>query len=441
MTINVNSLNTVVVNINSNDTTINLFQKFDDPLTTGKVAKFDLRENSIGAGEINVLLFDQTGLGAPITVTNFLNYVNDGDYINTIIHRSIPNFIIQGGGFTVNNSTVNRVPTDAPIPNEFSSNRSNTRGTIAMAKLGDNPNSATSQWFFNLGDNASNLDNQNGGFTVFGQVLLGNNLTTIDAIASLPIVNGSNIDPAFTDLPVNIFNLDDVNNIDIDEDEDFVRFGNITLSTLPELTFTIENNTNPNLVTATINNNGELKLDYGQNIDGVAEITLKATNLLGESKVDTLRVSVVSNLNTPLNRFQNKNLPGTYLFAGEAESKNIRKNFTNFIEEGQAFNVGDTDDDELIVFNRFQNKNLPGTYLYAGEEESRNIEKNFTNFKKEGVAFHAFDANANRGVDIYRFQNSQQPGTYIFVGEEERQNILQNFPNFVQEGVAFEVRV
>jgi peptidyl-prolyl cis-trans isomerase A (cyclophilin A) len=448
MTININSLNPVVVNINSNDTTINLFQNFDDPFTTGKVANFNLRENSIGVGEINVVLFDQGGQGAPITVDNFLNYVNDGDYINTIIHRSIPNFIIQGGGFTVNNLTVNDVPADAPIANEFSPNRSNTRGTIAMAKLGNNPNSATNQWFFNLDNNSANLDNQNGGFTVFGEVLPGNDLTTMDAIASLPIVDGSNINSAFTDLPTNIFNVIDINNNEINEDDDFVRFENITLKSLPELTFTVKNNTNPNLVTATIDENGRLKLDYGNNIQGVADITIKATNLLGESTFDTLTVSVVNNpnlpsgnLNTAFNRFQNNDRPGTYLFASEVESRNIRASFPNFAEEGVAFQVSETPDDELIVFNRFQNKNLLGTYLYAGEQESQSIRQNFPNFEEEGVAFYAYSGNANKGVDFYRFQNTQQPGTYIFVGEEERQNILANFPQFVEEGVAFEVRV
>lgn len=447
MTINVNFLNPVVVNISSNDTTINLFQNFDDPFTTGKVANFNLRENSIGAGEINVVLFDQGGQGAPITVNNFLNYVNDGDYVNTIIHRSIPNFIIQGGGFTVNNLKVNDVPADAPIANEFSPNRSNTRGTIAMAKLGNNPNSATNQWFFNLDNNSANLDNQNGGFTVFGEVLPGNDLTTMDAIASLPIVDGSNIDSAFTDLPANSFNVIDINNIEINEDDDFVRFENITVNNFPELTFTVENNTNPNLVTATIDENGRLKLDYGNNIQGVADIIIKATNLLGESTFDTLTVSVVNNpnlpsgnLNTAFNRFQNNDLPGTYLFASEVESRGIRQNFPNFAEEGVAFLVSETPDDELIVFNRFQNKNLLGTYLYAGEQESQSIRQNFPNFEEEGVAFYAYSGNANKGVDFYRFQNTQQLGTYIFVGEEERQNILANFPQFVEEGVAFEVR-
>ena len=144
-------------------------------------------------------------------------------------------------------------------------------------------------------------------------------------------------------------------------------------------------------------------------------------------------------LNTPINRFQNTALPGTYLFAGEAESQGIRANFPNFVEEGQAFTVAVEPGDDLIRLNRFQNQNVPGTYLYAGEEESQNIRANFPNFVEEGIAFYVYPGSADIGVDFYRFQNQNVPGTYIFVAGEERQNILANFPNFVEEGVAFEV--
>ena len=130
----------------------------------------------------------------PITVTNFLNYTNTNAYNGTIIHRDIPNFIIQGGGFKPqvdsNNMVValNPITTNPPIQNEFSASRSNVRGTIAMAKQGGDPNSATSQWFINLADNSSNLDNQNGGFTVFGHVV-GEGMEFVDLTASLPTYN------------------------------------------------------------------------------------------------------------------------------------------------------------------------------------------------------------------------------------------------------------
>ncbi|MGL5793456.1 MAG: peptidylprolyl isomerase, partial [Waterburya sp.] len=137
------ALNDVVIPKNAGDTAINLFQHFDDPFTTGKIARFELADTSLGGGVTNVLLFDQAGVGAPATVTNFLNYVNDGDYVNSIIHRSVPGFIIQGGGFTIEDLDIETVSSDPPVVNEFNSQRSNTRGTIAMAKLGNNPNSAT----------------------------------------------------------------------------------------------------------------------------------------------------------------------------------------------------------------------------------------------------------------------------------------------------------
>ncbi|WP_395373704.1 peptidylprolyl isomerase [Marinicella sp. W31] len=137
-------------------------------------------------GNFDVILFDED---APLTVQNFLNYVNDGDYNGSIIHRSAPGFVIQGGGFTFDSTDLfKEIPPDPAIVNEFS--RSNVRGTIAMAKLEGNPDSATSQWFINLVDNSNNLDNQNGGFTVFGKVK-SDDMAVVDAIAALQRFNFS----------------------------------------------------------------------------------------------------------------------------------------------------------------------------------------------------------------------------------------------------------
>src|SRR5262249_2855213 len=97
--------------------------------------------------------------------------VLDGDYRNTVFHRLVPNLVLQGGGFTFAASPASLVPvpTDPPVLNEFRT--SNTLGTLAMAKSPDDPNSATSQFFFNLADNSQTLDVQNGGFTVFGKIV------------------------------------------------------------------------------------------------------------------------------------------------------------------------------------------------------------------------------------------------------------------------------
>lgn len=139
-------------------------------------------------GDIEVNLFDKT---TPETVKNFLAYANANAYKNTIIHRLEPKFVVQGGGFKYTGATplLAAIPQNAKVANEPV--YSNVRGTIAMAKLGSDANSATNQWFFNLSDNSANLDKQNGGFTVFGQVT-GNGMAIIDAIAALNRFNMDN---------------------------------------------------------------------------------------------------------------------------------------------------------------------------------------------------------------------------------------------------------
>ena len=150
-------------------------------------------------GDISVQLYPDV---APQTVANFLRYVNAGAYNKSLIHRSVPGFIIQGGGYQVKSGTsITTIPANPPVVNEF--HLSNTRGTIAMAKLGNDPNSATSQWFFNESDsNASNLDNQNGGFTVFGKVLDAAGLAVMDQIAGVPVPNPSPYNAPLNQIPL-----------------------------------------------------------------------------------------------------------------------------------------------------------------------------------------------------------------------------------------------
>ncbi len=120
---------------------------------------------------------------APVTTTNFLRYVNEKFYDGTIFHRTVSGFIVQGGGVLPGGTEKPGV--HDPIVNEFSPARSNVRTSVAMAKLGGDPDSATCQFFVNLADNSANLDNQNGGFTVFAHVIEG--MDVIDAIAALPV--------------------------------------------------------------------------------------------------------------------------------------------------------------------------------------------------------------------------------------------------------------
>lgn len=117
---------------------------------------------------------------APKTVGNFLAYVKSGFYKNTLFHRVIPNFMIQGGGFVMG---MEEKDTRAPIALESRNGLSNVRGTIAMARTND-PNSATSQFFINVRDNRfldADQAQDGNGYAVFGKVVSG--MSTVDAIA------------------------------------------------------------------------------------------------------------------------------------------------------------------------------------------------------------------------------------------------------------------
>jgi cyclophilin family peptidyl-prolyl cis-trans isomerase len=132
-------------------------------------------------GDITIELFPSQ---APITVSNFLQYVNSGFYNDLIIHRTVPNFVIQGGGFEP--GCIERTEgLRPPIINESYNGLSNLRGTVAMARTTD-PNSATSQFYINVVDNSANLDRRPGfaGYCVFGQVISG--MGIVDQIQQLP---------------------------------------------------------------------------------------------------------------------------------------------------------------------------------------------------------------------------------------------------------------
>ena len=154
-------------------------------------------------GSFDIILFP---IATPLTVKNFMDYVDAGEYANSFFHRSVADFVVQGGGFKyTTGGGFTRVGTFAPVTNE--PGISNLRGTVAMAKLGGDPNSATSQFFVNMNNNAANLDAQNGGFTVFGRVPEAG-MKVVDLISALPVRNynitiGTETQP-LTDVPVNV---------------------------------------------------------------------------------------------------------------------------------------------------------------------------------------------------------------------------------------------
>jgi cyclophilin family peptidyl-prolyl cis-trans isomerase len=197
-------------------------------VSAGPLAKF-----RTVLGDIDVELFEDK----PVTVKNFIDLVKSGAYTNTFFHRSISNFIVQGGGFKIANpaspslfnlNQVFLVPNLGQITNEYFVGRrvSNLPGTIAMARLGGQTNSASTHWFFNIADN-SFLDKVDGGFTVFGKVVGGMNV--LDFFNQLGKGGngtvrlqdfGYNDGGTFSDLPVRYFgntppNFDDLFYVDI----------------------------------------------------------------------------------------------------------------------------------------------------------------------------------------------------------------------------------
>ncbi len=140
-------------------------------------------------GNFEVNLYDKT---TPKTVANFLAYVNANAYTNTVIHRSVSGFIVQGGGFKY--VTTDKLEAITP----------NARATISMAKTPNNPNSATNQWFINLADNSGNLDKQNGGFTAFGEVTGG-----MDVVLAIANLTRFNFNGSFTEIPLRNYSAAD----------------------------------------------------------------------------------------------------------------------------------------------------------------------------------------------------------------------------------------
>lgn len=149
-------------------------------------------------GDIVIELFEEA---APISSENFKQYVTDGHFADTIFHRVIPNFMIQCGGMTAD---LNSKQTRDPIKNEAANGEKNTRGTLAMARTGA-VDSATSQFFINLNDNAF-LDHsgQDYGYAVFGKVVDG--MDVVDVIAGVATGNQG----GHSDVPMDTITITEV---------------------------------------------------------------------------------------------------------------------------------------------------------------------------------------------------------------------------------------
>ena len=177
----------------SDQATVKLPKGFGASDAVGTVVEL-ITNNRLGDSSIYLEMFNKKGSADVVTkktVKNFLKYIKKDLYDNSIFHRSVPGFVLQGGGFSAPILPTNeggppeRITTFKTIKNQ--PGNSNTRGTLAMAKQAGDPDSATSQWFVNLEDNPS-LDTSNEGFSVFGQVL-GEGMNIVDQLASAEFYN------------------------------------------------------------------------------------------------------------------------------------------------------------------------------------------------------------------------------------------------------------
>ena len=368
----------VAVDQNAPPTVIDLNDHFDDPEIESTVVEFD----SV-LGSYFVELFDAI---VPQTVANFLNYVNDGDYVNSIIHRLSRDFVIQGGA--IKYDPVNgygTVPLDAPVVNEFTNwaivaganaqvtlgsdtvqlpagtdlsnveagdrirlvGRTdgivnsgiatdffnvvsvkdkadtvkidpvptaaseanidwfifpdvNVRGTLAPPKAGGQPDSAAAGFFVSLVNNATNLDVQNEGFAAFGQIIF-DGMAIVDAIAALAFGNFADIflnggvsaaiTGSMSQLPVRNYTQQDFDDSLLPDENHLVLYNDVKV--VQELSYQVVANTNPGLVAAAVDGQGMLTLNYTPNQEGVAEITVRGTDLLGNSVDNTFAVAAI----------------------------------------------------------------------------------------------------------------------------------------------------
>ncbi|MGA2581818.1 MAG: peptidylprolyl isomerase [Tepidisphaeraceae bacterium] len=280
--------------ISSSGASVDLTQYFDDSEIPAGYTVVDIQTNL--AAPNNNLPIVLTDSQTPQTVQNFIDYIGSGEFLNSIIHRSVPGFVLQGGGYTSDGSAVSVF---GDVPDESSTEiLNNTIGTIAMA-LSSGPGSATSQWFINLANNdgsgsTPDLDDSSDGgpFTVFGEVIY-NGLNTADAIAALPVVDDT-ANQAWSQLPVlsgtNGSTVASVPSDDLVITNPFVVTGDVLFGS---------NSSDPNLVSASVTN-GLLTLTPQAGSAGTSVVLTVTAEDFGGGAVDqTFNVDVAGTLAAP----------------------------------------------------------------------------------------------------------------------------------------------
>jgi peptidyl-prolyl cis-trans isomerase A (cyclophilin A) len=253
---------------------MDLGSSFNDPQVTGTAVVVDTSNGPIPMNLLNT--------AAPQTVANFLRYVNAGLFNGTVFDRSVSNFVDQGGAYRSDGSAISSFGT---IPNEF--NVPNTRGTVAMFKVAGDPNSASNQWFINENDNSGVLDSQNGGFTVFAQVI-DNGMTVADAINALPTIDATELNSSLPGKPDDPLPVQDASGGVTPSNLVVIR----SVKVAAPLSYAAVSD-DSSVVTATIGLDGHsLLLSYPSGGTGVAHITVSATDLSGSTVSQRFRVNV-----------------------------------------------------------------------------------------------------------------------------------------------------
>jgi cyclophilin family peptidyl-prolyl cis-trans isomerase len=294
---------TVSASTDSTPTVIDLAANFGDPAVGDTMVQFNT-----SSGPVDMELFDSS---TPQTVANFLDYIDSGDFDDSIFHRVLQDAtdglsVVQGGGFTFQSNngspqlaTIGGGSTLPTLASEFKA--SNVAGTIAMA-LSNGPATATDEFFFNVGNNAAALDSQS--FTVFGQILGTVSKDTLNTLDNepRPFVNLSGTNATFTDLPftgstnpnplpssetgptfpvagTTASNFSLINSIDVGTRDDSLSFS--------------ASSSNTGLVTTSVTNE-RLSLNFAPGATGTAVITVHATDQFGSTKTITFAVTVTT---------------------------------------------------------------------------------------------------------------------------------------------------
>jgi cyclophilin family peptidyl-prolyl cis-trans isomerase len=274
-----------------------------------------------GSNSFSVQLFDHD---KPATVENFIHYITSGAYSNTFFDRDVANFVLQGGDYVTYDRTTNGlnggpVSTGTNIfPSQVDSEFNvgplihNRFGTLAMALVSGEPNSATSAFFFNLADNSTNLDNQNGGFTVFGRILSGTNILQYFNTLSAPSNGIFDLESSISSLPVNC----DGTNEPTDANLFYCDFAFQTPppvdTSAPTVAITFPA---PN---ASFTNGGDLTvLGTAQDNVGLAEVFCVLTALAGPNDGDIQTNAALGTTNWSLD--MGTNAPGIYQLTAYAQ--------------------------------------------------------------------------------------------------------------------------